>query len=289
MQFTIDDQLRFEEEHMIQRGIDAYRKTIAQAKEGNKESRTLYGVTLMKHAVGSVEEGLKEFLEESFSGKAGRMHQAAESLALLEPDVSSFLALKVMIDGVTNELSLTNVAMIIGRAIEDEVKFKIASDIEPKWFNNERNKVNRKTGNRHYRRYNLLRKMSLKEIDTKIFWTAAERCHVGMKMIDIVIQTTGLFKTRTQTLARNKTQLMLAATPQTLEWIEKLNTRGEMMNPQYLPCVVPPRDWVSPTEGGYYSERMTLLPMVKTHNRNLLEEIPTYEECLRLMENQYAA
>lgn len=286
--YDITAQLRLEEDNMIQRGIENYRKQTKQAQENGKESRTLYGVTLMKHAVGSVETGLREFLEDAYSGKAGRMNQSAECLSLLDPEVSSFLALKIMIDGVTNELSLSNVAMTIGKAIEDEVKFQIASDIEPQWFKHEVIKVSKKTSNRHYRRYNLLRKLSFREIDHQIFWTKTEKGHVGLKMIDVVIQSTGLFQIRTQTIARNKTQHMLAATPKTLDWIERLNGRGELMNPQYLPCVVPPRDWVTPTDGGYYSDRMTTLPMVKTHNRHLLDEIPSFDEAVH-MENQYAA
>ena len=285
----IQDQLRLEEENMIQRGIDSYRKEIAQAKESSKESRTLYGVTLMKHSVGAVETGLREFIAESISGKAGRYNNAVVGLTMLDPEVASFLALKIMIDGLSSEFSLTNVAMTIGRAIEDEVKFNIASNTDPQWFKGEVAKINRRTTNRHYRRYNLLRKMSLREIDHEIFWDRITRGHIGFKLIDIVIETTGLFRIRTQTLSKNKTQHMLSAAPSTIEWIEKLNTRGELMNPQYLPCVVPPRDWVSPMEGGYYSERMKTLPLVKTHNRNFLEEIPSYEECIAMEQFHNAA
>ena len=285
---SIEEQIRLEEDTMIQRGIESYRKQIADAQQHGSESRTLYGVTLMKHAVGSVTDALRDFVIEAHQGKAGRLNQAAEGLVMIDPEVAAYLALKVMIDGLTNELSLSNVGMTIGKAIEDEIKFRAAANQDPQFFQKEVLKATRKTSNRHYRRYNLMRAMSFREIDHQVLWSKQDRAHVGMKMVDLVITSTGLFQIRTQTIARLKTQHMLSATPQTLEWVERLNLRGEMMNPQYLPCLVPPRDWVAPQDGGYYSEKMCSLPMVKTHNRNLLEELPTYSETIE-SEYFYAA
>ena len=56
------------EKEMNSLGIDRYYKNIKSAKRGSGESTTLYGITLMKEALDSVTNGIKDFLNEALSG-----------------------------------------------------------------------------------------------------------------------------------------------------------------------------------------------------------------------------
>ena len=107
-------------------------------------------------------------------------------------------------------------------------------------------------------------------------WTKTERLHLGSKLIDLLIQTTGLMEVKTVQFGRRKRVIYLQANKATLYWIENVNKEGEGLHPYFYPCVVPPLDWSSPFNGGYHTKRIDTLPLIKTRNREYLEEMKNH-------------
>src|SRR5690606_14250975 len=62
-------------------------------------------------------------------------------------------------------------------------------------------------------------------------------------------------------------------TPETLEWNEQKNEVTSILRPVYEPVVVPPRDWSTPFDGGYLSSNIKPIKLVKTKNRDYLDEL----------------
>lgn len=258
------------EADMQARGIDYYRHSVRKAREQGKESRTIYGVTLMKKAVDSVSQGLRDFLEEAHTGVAGYRHTSAKILAMCDIDTAAYLGLKFVMDGISTKQPMTKIAMAIAGALEDQHKWELFNDKDKMLFIQTMHKVTEKTTNRYYRRYNinLTSKKILLEWEP---WAKQEKLHLGCKIIDMIIQQTGLVELVTHVFGRNKRQLYVVPNQKTLEWIEKVNERGELLSPHYMPCVVPPRDWVDPWNGGYHTEHIKPFPMIKTHNVAVLD------------------
>lgn len=273
-----DEQIKIEKE-MHGLGIERYQKNVRDAQSRGQESNTLYGITLMKEAVDSVADGIREFLDESLSGKPGSYYKSSVTLLTLDPDVCAYLTLKYTIDGVSARSPLTRTAMKLANALEDQNKFDIWSGKEEtkKIFSKIKKRVSSKTSNRLYRRYNMLRSMS--RIDMLEFkqWTQAEKMHLGCKLIDILIQTTGLMEIKTVQFKRNRRSLFLQANEATLHWIEQVNKQGEDLHPYFYPCVIPPKDWTNPFKGGYHTDMVVNLTMIKTRNRHYLEEMKYHE------------
>ena len=119
-----DEQERIEKE-MNSLGIDRYYKNIREARKGGGESTTLYGITLMKEALDSVSEGIKEFLNEALAGGVGKYQNSALTLALMNREVCAYLTLKYTIDGVSQRSPFTRVAMKLAGAVEDQFKFDL--------------------------------------------------------------------------------------------------------------------------------------------------------------------
>ncbi len=256
-------------------GIERYHKNIRDAKAKGRESTTLYGVTLMKEALDHVRNGILGFLEESLSGKPGKHQGSVETMMLLNPEVCSYLTLKYTVDGVSIRSPLTRVAMKLANGLEDQFKFDLWKDSKEsgRLFKAIKDKVNKKTTNRVYRRYNLIRQMTKVEMLDHSPWSKQEKLHLGCKLIDILIQTTGLMEVKTVQYKRKQRVLYLQANDATLHWIEQLNKEGETIHPYFYPCVVPPKDWSNPYNGGYHSDRINSIPMIKTRNREYLEEM----------------
>lgn len=271
-----EEQKKLEEE-MKQTSISNYFKQVQSSKDTRSESTTLYGITLMKHSVQAVEDGIREYLEEAFSGGAGRQNLVAPMLNSLDPAVAAYLTLKMTIDGVSNRYSLTKVAMAIAGALEDEFKFSIFENKEKAWFRVIRNEVTKRTSNRHFRRYAIIHTMNKKALVDYEPWSKTDKLHLGCKLIDILVRKTGIVEVKTQVFSRRQRQTFVVATPKTLEWIEKVNANGALLSPFYLPCVVPPKDWESPVGGGYWFDEVRPLPMIKTYNRKYIDEMHSHD------------
>ena len=267
----IEEQLKIEQES-IDFGIDHYRKQVAEAKQMSREGTTLHGILLMKHSVDKVTQVLRDFLEQALQkGRIGRHQTSALRLQEVDPEVSAYIALKCMVDGVSNRMSLTKSSLMIGNALEDYVKFSLWQSQERKLFNRILKDVKARTSNRHYQRYNVIRKMSKIELLDHTIWDKPDRVRVGAKLIDLVVGSTGLFRVQTFQLNKRLRETVLLATEDTLKWIEEVNKRGEVLHPRYYPCVVPPLDWSGPIDGGYHTDKLRQIPMIKTTNREYLD------------------
>ena len=195
----------------------------------------------------------------------------------IDPEVAAYLTLKMVVDGVSKRLALTNVCMTIAGALEDEFKFSLFEDKEKHWFRVIRNEVTKRTSNRHYRRYALIHTMNKKALVDYEPWDKQEKLRLGTKLIDILVQTTGIVEVKTHVYGKKQRKTFIIATDKTLEWIEKVNKSGELLSPNYLPCVIEPKDWVTPTGGGYHFHKLRPLPMIKTYNRKYLEEMEAHD------------
>ena len=117
---TLEEQQLSLEEGMVNYGIEKYRKQVREAQQKGTESTSLHGIMLMKHSVDAVEKKLKKTPNEAFDGKVGKKHHVASYLIQLNPDVTSYSALKLTIDRISVKQNFTPLVGKIGQAIEDQ-------------------------------------------------------------------------------------------------------------------------------------------------------------------------
>tara|TARA_R110002074_G_scaffold23790_4_gene71649 strand:+ start:1 stop:1887 length:1887 start_codon:yes stop_codon:yes gene_type:complete len=74
--------------------------------------------------------------------------------------------------------------------------------------------------------------------------------------------------------SNKKTTYHLKATPEILQWIKDVNSMSEVLTPEALPFVIPPRDWKTVTSNVTHSNVwIRKFSMIKTRNKALLEEL----------------
>ena len=270
-QKELEEQQLSLEEGMINYGIEKYRKQVREAQQKGTESTSLHGIMLMKHSVDAVEKKLNKYLNEALSGAVGKKHHVASYLVQLDTDVASYISLKLTIDGISYKQQFTALAGRIGQAIEDQVKFNIWQDHDRKTFQYLKEKLSKQTASRHFKRYGLIRQCrSNIEVENLSFWTVKERIHVGSKLLDIVLLATGLIRIQVMTHGTKKRELQVLPTSKTLDWIQAVNIRGEVLCPAYKPMLVPPKDWVDFNSGGYLTKRV---PFIKVRNQVVMEDL----------------
>lgn len=255
-------------------GTQQFRKVISQAREANREATTPYGLALMGHAIDNVAKSIGLFIEKAKSGGAGRRHASVKYLEQVDPEITAFIALKCVLDGVTQTQLLQKTAVQIGTMIEDEVRFARFEEQERKSYRTARTHIKRATIYRH-KKAAMTAMMRSAHIDFEP-WPRSDRLHIGVKLIDIVMQVTDYLtiedKPRNRFLRHQRTKV-LKATDKLCDWIRDKNSRCELLAPHFLPCVLPPRDWTNPYDGGYHTPFIRPLTLVKTSNKPYLEEL----------------
>lgn len=267
----MDKQMALESE-MVALGIKSYWKDVDKAQSKGTESNTSYGRTLMARAIAPVADGIVAFQKEN-EKKRGRKHIALKYLAHIDPEVAAFIALRVCLDGITNRRTLQNVAVRIGSEIEDEVRLnKFANEKKP-LFNAVKKHAN-KSSHRDYKSRVMTYAMNKYGIEWTP-WPKTDKLHLGQKLVELITKKTGYIELIKLGSGgrRPSTTYYLTGTAKCREFIEKRNARCEMLNPELMPTIVPPKPWEGAVGGGYYSDQIGPLNLVKTSNGAFLEEL----------------
>lgn len=255
---TLDDQIQLEKE-MLQAGVDRYQHNTNKLQEKGIESSTQHGRAAIAGVVNALAEGVTDIVQDSTSNR----DIAKKKLADMDAHKVAYLTLVSVVDEVSKHYTLTKVARIVGMNVELQKRLTqwVTSDGKPASMLIK--KANEKSSKLH-KRQGLVHKLnSTPQKETE--WTNEERIHVGMRLIDKVIVKTGLVKLSKHRQRNNKTVTYLEATPDTLDWVRKFNLYQETRRPRYAPSIIPPKDWVGVVGGGYHSEVINDLPLVRVH------------------------
>lgn len=257
---TIEDQMMLEYD-MVLEGVRRYNHENNKMLEKGLESKTAHGRALISSVINAVADGVRVLQSTTTSNR----DIARKKLRDMNPEQVAYLALISVVDGISKRYSLMKVARAVGMYIEDQDRIS-------RWLEAEGDKAksiiaqaNEKTASgRRNKRHGLTHKMN-KDGYENTEWGNEERIHVGLRMVDVIITTTGIIALRRQTTARNKTTTFVEATPETLEWISNFTQCNETKRPRYSPCIIEPKDWEGVWGGGYYSDVINRLPLVRAH------------------------
>ena len=250
------------EEEMRNRGRERYFATISRLKERGSEANTSYGKALLKYGIDPLSSSISSFLVESSRGGAGRRHKAGEALKGMDADVVAFIALRKVMDTLTKRMLLQNVAINIGREIEMEQKLTALQEQDkPRFEMTQRHIRNSKA--RKYRRTVL--QYAYGKSGTVAFqpWDRSECLHVGHKLIELIIASTGLVRI-VEAPHKVGNAYMLEPSETCREWIQRHQESASLMAPDYLPTIMPPKPWAGAGGGGYYASSLKPLSLVKT-------------------------
>lgn len=252
---------------------------------------------LLSTLVPKVSARMTEWMDEKGS-KGGHRPVAWKKLQGITMDSVAVIALKVILVCLTKEehTNVTNVAFKIGRSIEDEMRFGRIRDEEAKHFKKHvKEQLNKRVGMVYKKAF--MQAVESKLVETKVLktewatWQNEETVHVGIRLIEAVIEATGLVvMTRPYAgdVKRDGEYIELAE-----EYVNILSKRAGALAgiaPMYQPCVVPPKPWTSPTSGGYWAAGRKPLTLVRAPSKRALERyndvyMPEVYEAVNTIQN----
>ena len=245
------------EADMLTGGIERFRKARDRAVEGGRESTTVHGRAIISRLVDEVANGIQEWIDNPTNVSRDI---AWKKLKDVDTDKLAYLSLVSLVDSLSRKNTLMFVARTIGSNIEIQ-------DRLDRWIHSEgstAHNVIKEAMKKAYgaRRYGLTHKMN-KDGYQDTTWQKGERVHVGFRMIDIIIQTTGLVRLDTKQEKKKRRATYVVPTDGTTEWVKNFNAWKETMHPRYLPCVYEPKDWAGVIGGGYHGHIVDELSIVR--------------------------
>ena len=271
--FRIEKQLALEEE-AIQLGIDAYRKAVRE----DDLADTDVGIRLMKRCMIPLMAALKEF--KSDSNIYGRLKDVKKFFHRFKNEEIAYITTKAVLNSMSGAEPVQRVAIKIAGMLKDHLEYENFKEQHPNYLAVvERNL---KTDHIGHKRAVIMRAKN-KLMDEAAHWSEVDRLHIGMKCIELMIESTGIIEKEQSLFAGiakgdKFNSFRLVAVPEVMEWIEKAHEKCELLNPHYLPMVMSPKRWESVFGGGFYTNEYTnTFKLVKTRDSEGLYELNDVE------------
>ena len=255
LRYTLENQIALEME-MLNAGVDRYNKEKDKGIEKGRESATLHGRTIIATVVSNTAKGVERLQTTPTSNR----DIAYKKLSGMDAGKIAYLALVSMVDSISKGQTLMNVAKHIGGNVEMQDRLEKWIKQEGSVARNTIKKANEK--GTIARRFGLTHKMN-KDGYGDLAWTKEERIHVGLRLVDCIIQNTGIVTLEKRHTSRKKTTTFVKATPITEEWVAAFNEHMAMTRPRWSPCIIPPKDWTGVYGGGYHGDFLEDLPIVR--------------------------
>lgn len=264
------------ESEMTMMGVDTFRSKMRGAVEMGIEDKTVYGVSLLDNLMPKFIAELEGLIADRATGKAGRRGPAFKYLKMFEGrlDAVAFITLRLVIANLSaTDVKYRALTLRIGRALEDEhhhgevrkadSKFykKLAEEAKKRFATH----VKRKVVNAYLRR---------REMEKQDAWEEKTLAVLGATLLEALINSTGMVEKKTIIAARKAdSEVYLIASAATREFISNRSASAELMRPFYEPMVIPPADWSTPFNGGYLTNRVRPVRLVKAHQKGYIDSL----------------
>ena len=159
----------------------------------------------------------------------------------------------------------------MANSIEDECRLRFYQEQNPAHYGAVMKRIRNKNSY-DYKRTVLIHSMGKVDLSWEP-WPKTDKIHLGQLCIELMIQATGYVEIIQIAKKVNDTGYYVVPTQAAVDWLEGEHQRCALLSPMYLPMLVTPQDWTTPTDGGYVGVLANTLRLVKTHNPKYLEEL----------------
>ena len=264
MAATIQEQLDHECQ-MVYRGVDRFRIQ-QEATMADRNSESSAGSTLLRHYVLLISDHITLYLKNQHP-QGRRRNKSAKLLDTVDPDKIALIALRSILNSFyAPKNSITPMCVQLGSRCEDELRFIHFQTEHKEYYDSLIRDFQRKklTNYKHQRSV-----LKAKGIDQGLQWTdwsEEDKFGVGSLILSLLMEVCDLVERESKRNKRQRIEVSLVPTQTCIDWIAKHNEAVELVSPDRMPCLIPPMDWTSNTDGGFYSpELRARTPLIKTH------------------------
>lgn len=282
---SIEDQIKLEKK-MVAYGITRYRAEVEKANETGRGADSRYAQTLMREFIIPVADCISDYCG---TKQAGPNAKYKTLISMVEPEKAAYFGLRCLFNHFVKETSLHKLANHIGTMIEDELRFAKFHEKHGDYYEAIIEDFKRK-GTQNYR--HMHRVLTHKANEKCIQWSSwgnDVKMAVGCKIIDLIMCSTDLI-TKRNSYERRKKITEILPTEEAVQWVKDYHKYAEMLNPDLMPCLIQPDEWVGLNEGGFYTPQLRKrVPLVKTrskkHNKMFDGDISNITDVVNSIQN----
>lgn len=271
-------------------GVERYKKAQQRAIESGEESATHANRRLTREFIEPLAQGIEEYLD-YYKTRKGRPARAVQYLRCVPPVTLAYLAVKTVLDYLSKEATLQYVGVQIGSRVEDQARFTKVEEVAPGYVAKVKETLKRVRSKSYRHQREVMASAERKiadqktgpyavDIDRWADWPKPDKLHIGLTLIEImqntlIFQGEPLFR-MTRNSRREPYRIQVSG--KVSEWCQEFDEFISQMSPDFSPCVIPPRPWKGPKNGGYYMPEIArTLPLVKVSNKKHLKKL-TYDQ-----------
>ena len=266
---NLKEQLTLESE-MSTLGLIRYRAKQQRARERSQPWATDAAREYTARLLVTISERIETRID-MMKSRPGSVPEALTYLTLLEPRIIALLTMRSVLNSVMRLRSVTRTSVMVGGEIEREARYHKFRSAYPGLFETIKNRIKNSTspGYKHK-----VITQAMKSTDWEYeAWTEDTKLRVGAVLLDILINLGVVERKHPLLQRRGKKGPIITATSDLNAWLAAYDEFYELLSPLFLPCVVPPKMWSSPNVGGYHSQELEVLPLVKGTTSNYLKEL----------------
>ena len=302
-------QLQLEHEAYTE-GERRFIKNLERQTERGELADNQVAKPLMQTLVPKIAQAVKEWHE----GPDGKLSTSRPSVAFtmlsteekavkdrslrISCESAAVIILKVILSKLVKPegIPITPLASAIGRTLEDEIRFGRIRDKEKEHFKKAiADNLNKRAGASYKKAYMQAVETSMLEQgqleDAWGTWSPTEAVHVGIKMLEIVIQSTQLVELKRYGAGNAAADVEMVHLSDF--WVKKMAQRGFSLAgiaPVYQPCVVPPKPWTGVVGGGYWAKGRRPLPLIRLGSKSAVARyedvyMPEVYEAVNIIQN----
>ncbi|MER9252453.1 hypothetical protein NKI59_11670 [Mesorhizobium sp. M0598] len=248
-------------------GTARYHSYVKKEVEAERGSEIKTGTHLMQQVIGPMSTAIRTFVDDVYAGRPGPKAVAARLIRHMDPQVVAYLAARAILSRLMHRSSATliGVARLVAIAVEGEARFEEFAKQNPKLFAKITKGLSDDGATEQHKRVVLNYSMGKYDIPWDR-WSKQEMILLGSKLVEVFCEQTGLASielTQATFSGPYREQYLVSMTPKVTDWISKSIMKGELLQPYYMPTVIPPKDWDSLSGGGYHTEAVRPLQLVR--------------------------
>lgn len=245
------------EKRMYYGGIKRAETTMKQAEEHGRAHTNPYAQEVLRDYVLPLADVIRQDVN---AKKAGAAKAHVSLLRSLDPEAVALLAVRTALNCCMNtRASLTDnrsMALTIGTSVHSElVLTQIEDEFPDLYYVLTRDLARRQSKNERHRT-KTMRLQAEKQGYFLIEWPIGAREQVGYYLMGLMHQA-GMIEIGEAPIAHGKVQNREIAMAQSLmDRVSQIKSYIAITAPTYGPCVEPPKDWVTPIDGGFHTKEL---------------------------------
>jgi DNA-directed RNA polymerase len=260
-------------------GSERFRVRYEKNMDQNRASQTDSGLVLVKRAITPLAEAIEAFVDDVYSGRPGPKAVAAKLIKGMNYGAVSLIVTRIILNRLMSKKAVgyTTLARLVAVGLEDEARFSKFETEHRDQFRLVEDRLSKDGATEAHKRTVLAYAMGKYNVPWDR-WAGTDRLHLGFKMIEMFCDTTALAEILTGADSADKDvrvdQYVVQITEKAAKWVEAAALKGEELAQFFMPMIIQPKPWAGLSGGGYFSNAVRPLPLVKRsrqEHRRLLE------------------